>query len=42
VSGKVYLANVSANMLSENFVIDKERLKDTLAGLHDYTFRING
>ncbi|MGN0202484.1 MAG: aspartate kinase [Candidatus Cryptobacteroides sp.] len=37
-SGKVYVANVSANMLSENFVIDTERLEDTLAGIHDYIF----
>ena len=37
-SGKVYVANVSANMLSENFVIDTERLEDTLTGIHDYIF----
>ena len=37
-AGKVYVANVSANMLSENFVIDTERLEDTLTGIHDYIF----
>lgn len=38
VAGKVHLANVGANMLSENFVIDRDRLKVTLEGLHDYIF----
>lgn len=37
-SGKVYVANVSANMLSENFVIDSERLSATLDGIHAYIF----
>jgi len=41
VSGKVHLANVSANMMSENFVIDKDRLQVTLESLHDYIFKIN-
>ncbi len=40
VSGKVHLANVSANMMSENFVIDRERLQVTLEALHDYIFKI--
>ena len=38
VSGKVHLANVSANMMSENFVIDSDRIPVTLEGLHDYIF----
>ena len=40
VSGKVYLADVSANMMSENFVIDRNRLQVTLESLHDYIFKI--
>ena len=39
VSGKVHLANVSANMMSENFVIDRDRLQITLESLHDYIFK---
>lgn len=39
VSGKVHLANVSANMMSENFVIDRDRLQVTLESLHDYIFK---
>ena len=39
VSGKVYLANVSANMMSENFVIDSDRVQVTLESLHDYIFK---
>ena len=38
VSGKVHLANVSANMMSENFVIDSDRVSVTLESLHDYIF----
>jgi len=38
LSGKVYLANVSANMMSENFVIDSDRLDATLSGIHGYIF----
>ena len=38
LSGKVYLANVSANMMSENFVIDSDRLSGTLSGIHGYIF----
>ena len=38
VSGKVHLANVSANMMSENFVINRDRLQVTLESLHDYIF----
>ena len=38
LSGKVHLANVSANMMSENFVIDSDRLNDLLTGLHGYIF----
>ncbi|MBR1926945.1 MAG: aspartate kinase [Bacteroidales bacterium] len=38
VSGKVYLANVSANMMSENFVIDSDRLQETIESLHEYIF----
>lgn len=37
-SGKVYIANVSADMLSENFVIDRDRLAVTLSTIHDYIF----
>ena len=40
VAGRVYLANVSANLMSENFVIDRERLQPTLESLHDYIFKI--
>lgn len=40
VSGKVHLANVSANMMSESFVIDSDRLQVTLESLHDYIFKI--
>lgn len=40
VSGRVYLANVSANLMSENFVIDRVRLQPTLESLHDYIFKI--
>lgn len=39
VSGKVHLANVSANMMSENFVIDRDRLQVTMESLHDYIFK---
>lgn len=39
VSGKVHLANVSANMMSESFVIDRSRLQVTLESLHDYIFK---
>ena len=39
VSGKVHLANVSANMMSENFVIDRDRLQVTLESLHEYIFK---
>lgn len=39
VSGKVHLANVSANMMSENFVIDRDRLQVTLESLHDFIFK---
>lgn len=38
LSGKVHLANVSANMMSENFVIDRDKLQVTLENLHDYIF----
>lgn len=37
-SGKVYVANVSADMLSENFVIDRDRLAITLSTIHNYIF----
>lgn len=37
-SGKVYMANVGANMMSESFVIDRDRLQVTLERLHDYIF----
>lgn len=37
-SGRVFLANVSANMMSENFIIDRDRLEVTLKALHDYIF----
>ncbi len=37
-AGRVYLANVSANMLSTNYVIDHEKLQDTLKALHEYVF----
>ncbi|MDD7456237.1 MAG: aspartate kinase [Bacteroidales bacterium] len=37
-AGRVYLANVSANMLSTNYVIDNEKLQDTLKVLHEYVF----
>jgi aspartate kinase len=41
VSGKVHLANVSANMMSESFVIDRDRLQVTLESLHNYIFGKN-
>ena len=41
VSGKVHLANVSANMMSESFVIDRDRLQMTLESLHNYIFGKN-
>jgi aspartate kinase len=37
-AGRVYLTNVSANMLSTNYVIDHEKLQDTLKALHEYVF----
>lgn len=38
LAGKVYLANVSANMMSESFVIDSDRLKVVLEGMHGFMF----
>lgn len=38
ISHKVYLADVSANMMSESFVIDRERLQDTLEAVHGLIF----
>lgn len=38
-SGKVYLADVGANLMSESFVIDRDRLAATLKTVHDYIFR---
>jgi aspartate kinase len=38
VAGRIYQANVSANMLSLSYVIDRDKLQDTLAALHDYVF----
>ena len=38
VSGNVYLADVGANMLSESFVIDRDRLHSTLEELHRFIF----
>ena len=32
------MANVGANMMSESFVIDRDRLQVTLERLHDYIF----
>ncbi len=37
-SGKVYMALVSPNMLSESFVIDSAKLDKTLSSLHNYIF----
>lgn len=37
-AGSVYLANVSANMLSVNYVVDHEKLMDTMKMLHEYIF----
>lgn len=39
VSGKVYLADVSANLMSESFVIDRDRLQDTLEAVHGLIFK---
>ena len=39
LAGKVYLANVGAGMMSESFVIDRDRLGETLAGLHGFIFK---
>ena len=38
-SGKVSLADVGANLMSESFVIDRDRLAVTLKAVHDYIFR---
>ena len=38
ISRRVYLADVSANMMSESFVIDRERLQDTLEAVHGLIF----
>ncbi len=38
VSGKVHIAAMSANMMSESFVIDHEKLQATLDSLHEYIF----
>ncbi len=38
-AGRVYLADVGGNMLSESFVVDSDRLKDTLDELHGYIFK---
>ena len=42
VSGKVHLANVSSNMLSESFVIDRDKLQVVLESLHEYIFNTSG
>ncbi|MBP5218983.1 MAG: aspartate kinase [Bacteroidales bacterium] len=39
VAGKVYLADVSANLMSESFVIDRDRLQVTLDALHGFIFK---
>ena len=38
LAGKVYLANVGAGMMSENFVVDKDRLQIVMEGMHDFIF----
>lgn len=38
LAGRVYLADVGANMMSESFVIDSDRLGVTLEGLHSFIF----
>ena len=42
ISGKVHFAVVSANMMSESFVIDKDKLQVTLEKLHEYVFKNPG
>ena len=39
LSGKVYMVSLGTNLLSESFVIDRDRLQDTLEGLHNYIFK---
>ncbi len=38
LSGKVHMVSLGTNLLSECFVIDRDRLPGTLAGLHDFIF----
>ena len=38
LSGKVHMVSLGTNLLSECFVIDRDRLACTLAGLHDFIF----
>ena len=39
LAGKVYMVSLGTNLLSESFVIDRDRLQDTLEGLHNYIFK---
>ena len=39
VAGKVHLADVGANLMSESFVIDRERLQPTLEAVHGFIFK---
>ena len=39
LSGKVHMVSLGTDLLSESFVIDRDRLAPTLAGLHDYIFK---
>ena len=42
VSGKVHMAIMSANMMSESFVVDHDKLQATLESLHEYVFKEGG
>ena len=42
VSGKVHMAIMSANMMSESFVVDHDKLQVTLESLHEYVFKEGG
>ena len=39
LAGKIHIAVMSANMLSESFVIDHDKLQVTLDNLHEYIFK---
>lgn len=38
LAGKVHMVSLGTDLMSESFVIDRDKLQQTLEGLHDYIF----